>query len=99
MKQVHVPASLGAAALCLQGTMCMQVQVNFMCFLPQSKLALVCRCASDAEEQSALYNMACAYAALGKRDSALTCLEVRAASGCLVLGSSKQQANDRLLLT
>ena len=34
------------------------------------------RCASDAEEQSALYNMACAYAALGKRDSALTCLEV-----------------------
>ena len=35
------------------------------------------RCASDAEEQSALYNMACAYAAMGQKDSALTCLEVR----------------------
>lgn len=33
------------------------------------------RCASEGEEQAALYNMACAYAALRQRDSALTCLE------------------------
>ncbi|KAK9838273.1 hypothetical protein WJX81_001677 [Elliptochloris bilobata] len=39
------------------------------------------RCASDAEEQSALYNMACAYTGMGKRDSALTCLEACLAAG------------------
>jgi hypothetical protein len=33
------------------------------------------RCASEGEEQAALYNMACAYAALRQRDSALACLE------------------------
>jgi hypothetical protein len=33
------------------------------------------RCASEGEEQAALYNMACAYAALQQRDSALACLE------------------------
>ena len=32
-------------------------------------------CPSDAEEAACLYNMACAYAALGQKDSALTCLE------------------------
>ena len=48
-------------------------------WLRHTKAVPARRCASEAEEQSALYNMACAYAALGKRDSALTCLEVRAA--------------------
>ena len=33
------------------------------------------RCASNGEEQAALYNMACAYAALRQQDSALACLE------------------------
>lgn len=33
------------------------------------------RCASEGEEQAALYNMACAYAALRQLESALTCLE------------------------
>ncbi|BDA46384.1 probable protein MET1, chloroplastic at C-terminar half [Coccomyxa sp. Obi] len=33
------------------------------------------RCASEGEEQAALYNMACAYAALRQTESALTCLE------------------------
>lgn len=33
------------------------------------------RCASEGEEQAALYNMACAYAALRQMESALTCLE------------------------
>ncbi|EIE23963.1 hypothetical protein COCSUDRAFT_62492 [Coccomyxa subellipsoidea C-169] len=33
------------------------------------------RCPSEGEEQAALYNMACAYAALRQRDSALACLE------------------------
>lgn len=33
------------------------------------------RCPSEGEEQAALYNMACAYAALSQRDSALACLE------------------------
>lgn len=32
-------------------------------------------CPSDAEENAALYNMACCYAQLGQRDAALTCLE------------------------
>ena len=32
-------------------------------------------CPSDAEENAALYNMACCYAAMGQRDAALTCLE------------------------
>lgn len=38
-------------------------------------MARVVRCPSDGEEQAALYNMACAYAALRQRDSALACLE------------------------
>ncbi|KAK9811503.1 hypothetical protein WJX72_004946 [[Myrmecia] bisecta] len=33
------------------------------------------RCASEAEENAALYNMACVYAQTGRRESALTCLE------------------------
>ena len=33
------------------------------------------RCPSEGEELAALYNMACAYAALSQRDSALACLE------------------------
>ena len=61
--------------------------------------SFVCRCASDAEEQSALYNMACAYAALGKRDSALTCLEARAASWCYLLGSGTHASKCLLLQT
>ena len=36
---------------------------------------------SDAEEQAALYNMACAYAALGQREAALTCVEAAFESG------------------
>ena len=32
-------------------------------------------CASDAEAAAALYNMACAYVALGELEPALTCLE------------------------
>ena len=70
-----------------------------MAHLRRTKPAMARRCASDAEEQSALYNMACAYAALGKRDSALTCLEVPAASRCLVLCSGRHAANDPFLST
>lgn len=47
------------------------------CTFRNSQWAPEGRCASDAEEQSALYNMACAYAAMAQRESALTCLEVR----------------------
>ena len=32
-------------------------------------------CPSEGEEHAALYNMACAYARLGQRGPALTCLE------------------------
>lgn len=32
-------------------------------------------CPSDAEENAALYNMACCYAQMGQADAALTCLE------------------------
>ena len=38
-------------------------------------VCLHCRCASDGEKQAALYNMACAYAALQQKGSALVCLE------------------------
>ncbi|GLC34521.1 hypothetical protein PLESTB_001252200 [Pleodorina starrii] len=38
-------------------------------------------CPSDAEEQAALYNMACAYAQLGQSSSCLTCLEAVLDSG------------------
>ena len=38
-------------------------------------MAPIHRCASEGEEQAALYNMACAYAALRRRESALVCLE------------------------
>eukprot|EP00983_Pelagomonas_calceolata_P103047 1158874-Pelagomonas_calceolata.AAC.5 len=45
---------------------------------PEISLALaicVCSCPSDAEENAALFNMACAYVQLGQKASALTCLE------------------------
>ncbi|KAG1681383.1 hypothetical protein FOA52_007431 [Chlamydomonas sp. UWO 241] len=32
-------------------------------------------CPSDAEENAALYNMACAYAAMGRKEAAIACLE------------------------
>jgi hypothetical protein len=32
-------------------------------------------CPSDAEENAALYNLACCYSAMGQRDAALTCIE------------------------
>ncbi|KXZ46479.1 hypothetical protein GPECTOR_43g915 [Gonium pectorale] len=38
-------------------------------------------CPSDAEEQAALYNMACAYAQTGQVASSLTCLEAVLESG------------------
>ncbi|KAG2501197.1 hypothetical protein HYH03_001011 [Edaphochlamys debaryana] len=38
-------------------------------------------CPSDAEEQGALYNMACCYAQMGQAQAALTCLEAVLDSG------------------
>ena len=35
----------------------------------------LCSCPSDAEENAALYNMACAYAQMGRKAGALTCIE------------------------
>ena len=40
-----------------------------------SPLAPLCSCPSDAEENAALYNMACAYAQMGRKAGALTCIE------------------------
>ena len=37
--------------------------------------APLCSCPSDAEENAALYNMACAYAQMGRKAGALTCIE------------------------
>jgi hypothetical protein len=36
---------------------------------------VLCSCASEGEEIAALYNLACAYASLGKLESALASLE------------------------
>lgn len=38
-------------------------------------LCCYCSCASEGEEIAALYNLACAYCALGQRDAALASLE------------------------
>ena len=35
----------------------------------------MCSCASEGEEMAALYNLACAYAALGQKEAALASLE------------------------
>ena len=100
MACIWLAASLAVAARCLLGTVhgcrrARKTQKKVWACLRRTKPALARRCASDAEEQSALYNMACAYAALGKRDSALTCLEVRAASWCHVLGSGPHVSKSR----
>ena len=38
-------------------------------------------CASEGEEQAALYNMACSYCRMGQPSAALTCLEALLDSG------------------
>ena len=38
-------------------------------------------CPSDAEEQAAMYNMACAYCGMGQKEAALTCVEAALEAG------------------
>ncbi len=54
-----------------------------MCVCPLACLCVFafCSCPSDAEEQAALYNMACCYAQMGQKAAVLTCLEAVLESG------------------